>query len=254
MYQGQKIVAVIQARMGSSRLPGKVLKPLCDRPVLWHIIERLKRVDLIDAIVVATSDRRQDDDIIDFLEWLDDPMVRAFRGSHEDVLDRLYQALCQDPPDVVVRVTADTPLISPDHLRRLVIHLVEEGLDGVDAHQDTTGLSLGFGSEAYRYQALVDAHLLAVHPEEREHVSLFIKNRPHAFAVDYPEPDPALQANLRLTLDYPEDYELLRIVYRALYRPGEIIDCRQVVQWLESRPDLIEANSHCVQSSPRAAS
>ena len=243
MDQGQEIIAVVQARMGSSRLPGKVLMPLKDRPALWHIVQRIKSVELIDRIVVATSTESDDDPIVDFLEWLDDPMVRAFRGPHTDVLSRFYLALCDDPPEVVVRVTGDNPLVSMSHLERMIKKLVDEDLDGVDAHYEKTGLTRGFGSEVYRYQALVDAHLLAVDPEEREHVSLFIKRRPHAFEVAYPEPDPELCSDLRLTMDYPEDYELLDAVYRAFYRSGERLECRRVLQWLRERPDLGGANA-----------
>lgn len=249
MYRGRRIAAVVQARMGSTRLPGKVLMPLCHRPVLWHVIERLKASGCIDEIIVATSVTTADDAIARFIADLDDPGVRCLRGPEDDVLERFYLAICRYNPDVVVRITADSPLLSIRHLRRLVTHLVDHRLDGVDAHLDHTGLTLGFGSEAYHHQAIVDAHLLAATPAEREHVSLFIKQRPYAFRVEYPEPRPALCTDFRLTLDYPEDYHLLCEIYDTLYRPGEVIDCLRVVEWLRRRPDLVRLNAHCVQKS-----
>ncbi len=250
MYRNQRIVAVVQARMGSSRLPGKVLLPLGGRPVLWHVIERLTEVDLLDEIVVATTERPEDDGIVDFVRWIDEPALRVFRGPEKDVLERFYLALCDEPPDVVVRVTADSPLVSTEYMRQLVIRVVEDDLDGADGHHDNCGLTLGFGSEAYRYRALVDAHLLAIRPEEREHVSLFIRHRPHAFRLANPEPESGLCSDLRLTLDYPEDLELLSRVYDALYRPGRLVDCRRVLEWLERRPDLVAINGDCDQIQP----
>lgn len=243
MIRTRRIAAVIQARMGSTRLPGKVLLPLCGRPVLWHVIERLKAVGGFDGIIVATSVAAADDAVARFVDELADPMVHCIRGPEDDVLERFYQAICQDSPDIVARITADSPLLSIRHLRELIIHLVDRQLDGVDAHRDRTGLTLGFGTEVYHHQALVDAHLLAADPDEREHVSLFIKRRPYAFDVEYPRPPARLCTDFRLTLDYPEDYRLLGRIYEALYRPGDVLDCVEVLQWLRHRPDLSAVNA-----------
>ncbi len=239
MVGERRISAVIQARMGSTRLPGKVLLPLGDRQVLWHLIERLKTAEWLDEIVVATTEEEEDDSIADFVEVLKEEKVRLFRGPEEDVLSRYYLALREDPPDLVVRVTGDSPLVCVEHMREMVDHLVAEGLDGVDAHHEATGLTVGFGSEVYRYQAICDAYLLAMHPEEREHVSLFIKRRPQAFSVAYLKPEAGLCSKARLTLDTPEDYGLLSEVYRRFYRRGRIVDCRQVLEWLGEHPYLM---------------
>lgn len=251
MNERAKVVAVVQARMSSERLPGKVLMPLAGRPALWHIIERLKRVRAIDEVIVATSDRSEDDPIDALVGWLADPKVRSFRGSRDDVLSRFYLALAETDADVVVRITGDTPLICVEHLERMLEHLQTSPSVGVDAHFARTGLTLGFGSEAYRVGAIVDAHLLAMRPEEREHVTLFIKERAQVYPVDYIKPDAALCSGFRLTMDYPEDYALLREIYDALYRPGDIVDCRRVLEWLHRRPDLVERNAHCLQRGAR---
>ncbi|RAL20713.1 spore coat protein [Lujinxingia litoralis] len=251
MKERAKVVAVVQARMSSERLPGKVLMPLAGRPALWHIIERLKRVRALDEVIVATSDRSEDDPIASLIEWLGDPKVSLFRGSRDDVLSRFYLAVVDRDPEFVVRITGDTPLVCVEHLERMLEHLRSGGVDGVDGHHGRTGLTLGFGSEVYRTGALIDAHLLAMRPEEREHVSLFIKERPEVYRVEYLEPDPALCSGFRLTMDYPEDYALLREIYAALYRPGDIVDCQRVLEWLHRRPDLVERNAHCLQRSAR---
>ena len=240
MIANQRVVAVVQARMGSSRLPGKVLLPLANRPVLWHILERLDSLAVLDEIVLATSREPQDDSIARFADYVLERQAlrhpfRLFRGAHEDVLARFYQALEPDPPELVVRVTADTPLIATCHLQRMIEHLVYTGVDGVDAHHGATGLTLGFGAEVYRYQALKDAHLLAMNDEEREHVSLFIKRRPQAFAVHYLKPSPELCSEHRLTLDTDDDYRRLAALFEAHYRPGQPIDCRALLRALEAQ-------------------
>lgn len=252
MFRGEKITGVIQARMGSTRLPNKVLMTLEDRPVIWHVAQRVKSVEWIDEIIVATTTRRRDDCLAAYVEQLDDPMVRLFRGPEEDVLQRFYLAIEQHPTDHVVRVTGDSPLLSPGHLRVMIRELIDRNLDGVDAHHDRTGLTLGFGTEVYHHQAIVDAHLLANRAEEREHVSLFIKQRPAAFRVAYPKPDSRLCSKFRLTLDYPQDYWLIDRIYRELYQPGEIVSCRQALQWLRDRPQVADINSECVQKTPVA--
>lgn len=250
MYRDRRVVAVVQARMGSTRLEHKVLRSLRGRPVLWHVIERLKAVPWFDAIVVATSSLRRDDVLVNYVSALDDPSLRVVRGPERDVLKRFYRAIRSVPCDVVARITADSPLLSVDHLGSMITQLVDSDRDGVDAHRDNTGLTLGFGAEVYRRQAIVDAHLLAVRPAEREHVTLFIKRRPAAFRVDYPTPDRELCSDYRLTLDYPADYRLLRRIYRQLYRPRQIVDCRRALRWLRRHPDQAQLNAHCVQKSP----
>lgn len=250
MYREQRIVGVVEARMGSKRLPGKVLMALADRPVLWHVVERAGSVDVIDEVVVATTTSGRDDTIAEFVDWLDDPAVRTFRGPEDDMLERYYLALRDDPPDLVVRIPANAPLVSMRYLRRAILHLVDGDLDGVDSDPKQTGLTPGLGCEAYRYQALVDAHLLAVRPAERQTVPLFIRNRPHAFRIDYPPPCHNLCSPFRLSLECQEDYQLLRRIYRALYRRGKPIDCEQVVRWLGMRPDLAAINAASGRERP----
>ncbi len=250
MYRGNEVTGVIQARMGSTRLPNKVLMELAGRPVIWHVIERLKSVEGLDEIIVATSTKACDDLLADYIEQLDEPGVDIFRGPEQDVLKRFYLALEKSPTDLVVRVTGDSPLVCPHHLQKMLHHIVEHRLDGVDAHREKTGLTLGLGSEVYHHQALVDAHLLSACPVEREHVSLFIKRRPRAFRVEYPAPERELCSDYRLTLDYPDDYRLLRTIYQEMYRPGCIVDCRRVLDWLRSRPQVAQVNADCIQKSP----
>lgn len=240
MIGNQRIIAVVQARMGSTRLPGKVLKPLAKRPVLWHVLERLRTLDFLDEIVVATSSKKENDQLEAFLRWLEPEKTRWLRGDEEDVLSRFAQAIEDakvrgERPDLVVRVTADTPLLSTQHLEAMVEHLVASGCDGVDGHYEKTGLTLGFGTEVYRTEALLDAHREAERREEREHVSLFIKDHPERYHTAYLRPQEELISSHRLTLDRWEDYWQLENIYSHFYRAGKPVECSQALAWLRER-------------------
>ena len=245
MYRKNRVVAVVRARMNSAGLFGSVLMPLAERPVLWHVIRRLRSLPLIDEIVVATGRCREDDGVASFVEELGDPVVRLFRGPEEDVLERYYLALSEEPPDVVADVRGGAPLVCISYLMEMICHLIEGELDGVVARGDRSGLTSGFEADVLDYQALVDAHLLAADSRERREASLFIRRRPQAFRLGIVEPEPELCSDFRLALEYSEDYLLLRELYDELYQPGEVVGCRQALEWLRSRPEVARVNGHC---------
>lgn len=235
MIGNQKITAVVQARMGSTRLWGKVMMPLAREPVLWHVLRRLEGVKFLDEIVVATSDRRRDDRIEEFLAGRPIRGGRLLRGSEEDVLSRFARAVEVTRAHLIVRVTADSPLLSPAHLERMVNLAVETGCDGVDGHRAKTGLTLGFGTEVYRSEVLMEASKEAKRKEEREHVSLFIKEKPGRYEVAYLKPDRELISDHRLTLDTEDDYARLDRLYETFYRDEAIVDCKEVIRFLDRR-------------------
>ncbi len=242
-----RVAAVVQARMGSSRLPGKVLMPLAGQPALWHVAQRLRAQPLIDTIYIATSTLGQDDPIADFVRGLEG--VRLFRGSEDDVLARYYHCVRDVRPEIVLRVTGDVPLVSLRHMTRLLTRLMErEDLAGIASTYKYSALPVGFGHEAFRFSALEAAHLEARLPEEREHVTTFIKTHPERFKVEILEAEEALRGPFRFALDYPQDYALLQEIYDRLYRPGEIIDTLDVIELMRSEPDLAGINADCVQN------
>lgn len=246
-----RVAAVVQARMGSSRLPGKVLMPLAGRPALWHVSQRLRAQPLIDAIYIATSTREQDDPIADLVAGLEG--VHLFRGSEDDVLARCYHCVEDVRPEIVLRVTGDVPLVSLRHMTRLLTALMErEDLDGIASTYKYSKLPVGFGHEAYRFPALEAAHREAKLPEEREHVTTFIKTHPDRFEVEILEAEDALQGPFRFALDHPEDYALLQAIYDRLYRPGEVIDTVDVIELMQSNPDLARINAGCEQNADPA--
>lgn len=206
-------VAILQARMSSTRLPGKVMKPLAGRPMIERQIERLRRCTTLERIIVATSDETSDDPLADHVASIG---VEVFRGSLNDVLDRyLGAARAFNVAGHVVRLTADCPLADPDvidacvgRLRNLCVDYVSNGRQRSFPH--------GLDAEAFRLEALEIAGREAVDPYEREHVTPFIYRRPERFSLAalVQETD---ESRLRWTVDTPEDYVFVARVYEALY-------------------------------------
>ncbi|MEW6380741.1 MAG: glycosyltransferase family protein [bacterium] len=247
-----KTIAVIQARMGSTRLPGKVLQEILGRPMLWYIVERLGSIREIARVMVATSDREADDRIASFCQSVG---IACFRGSEADVLDRFYQAAKEEHPDIVIRITGDCPLIDPHLVRRLLIQFVESG------SFDHLGLATGAGvanqefrqgrfpdgldAEAIRFSALEQAWLEARDPLEREHVTPFIWKHPERFRVGCLSSEKDY-SSMRWTVDNLEDLELVRDIYRALYSQNPCFGIEDILGYLKSNPALREKNARFI--------
>ena len=232
-----RTVAVIQARMGSTRLPGKVLRPLAGRSALAHVIERVRACPLVHEVVVATTDQPRDDAVVEQARSLG---VRTFRGSEEDVLSRVYHAAGR--ADVVVRVTADCPLFDPDLLARMLVRFHERRAagDGVDYLSNTVVRTYprGLDAEIVTFEALERAFREAADPYEREHVTPYIYRHPESFRVEAFTGDRDL-SHLRWTLDTEEDYRSLAEVYAALSRPDGPFPMQAVLDLLARRPGLV---------------
>lgn len=235
-------VAIIQARMSSSRLPGKVLFPLADKPVIEHVVLRLKHANTLNQIVVATS-TEDDDDPIE--HWAKSCEVHCFRGSLNDVLDRYYRAACLYEADAVVRITADCPMIDP-----IIVDEVVDGfkLGGFDAFGLSGEFPDGLDCQVFSFSALKKASEEATLPSEREHVGPFIeKTHPELFNLGGLEKFSNL-SHLRWTLDEERDYELLKQIFDELYVPGRIFFTDDVLSLLDRRPELVKINSHITRN------
>lgn len=236
-----KIVAIIQARMNSSRLPGKVLMPLANKPVLAHIIERLSYCKMIEKIVVATSIEDSDNPVADYCH---DKGVDCYRGSLDDVLDRYYQAAKIYHADSILRITGDCPVIDP-----VVVDAVITGY--LSGEYDLYGLGGGFPDgldcTVFSFFALKRAWKEANLKSEREHVCPFIENNPQLFATGMLELFRGLEKQ-RWTLDEPDDYELLSIVFNNLYRENVPFLTHQVLQFIQNNPKLLSINSNIVRN------
>lgn len=240
-------VAVIQARMNSSRLPGKVLRTLGGETVLGRLIGSLKRARSVDRIVVATSDQAADDPVAKAARSAG---VSVFRGSELDVLDRVYQAARFYRAEAVVRMTADCPLADPAVIDRVVAAFRDGRPRGVD--YAATGLSYpdGLDVEVASFEALEAAWREAELSSEREHVLPFIWKRPERFGVLRVEFERDLRG-LRLTLDEERDFALLEAVFGSL---GPSFTLADVLRLLEERPELSKLNSGITRNAGYAKS
>ena len=237
-----RTVALIQARMGSTRLPGKVLAPVAGRPLLSLVVDRTAAAPGLDAVAIATSDLERDEPIAAFAEQTG---VAVIRGSEQDVLDRFRRGAVELGADVVVRITADCPLVDAELIGRVIELREREGLDyagipisPLPARPDLRPFADGLDCELFTAAALEIAWREATDPYDREHVSPFIK-RDARFSCGFLGGDTDLSRE-RWTVDYPEDLEFVRAVVERLGR-----DCgyRDILALLDREPQLRELNA-----------
>ncbi len=245
-----KTVAIIQARLGSTRLPGKVLKELCGQSVLAHVIARVKACSAIDEVVVATTTAPRDATIAEEAVKCG---VKYFRGSEEDVLARYYLAAKEFHADTVVRVTADDPLIDFQVLDRMLEFYTSERAQGrlidyLSNNFQKRSYPLGLDAEIISMSALEKAHREAEEPYDREHVSPYIYKHPDRFALRNHLNLTDLSAH-RWTLDTQEDWVFISEIYSALHKTGNIFSTKSVLDLLESKPDLMKINAHVKQQA-----
>ncbi|WP_267903043.1 glycosyltransferase family protein [Halobacterium bonnevillei] len=227
-------IAVIQARMGSTRLPGKVMLPLDGKHVLERDIERVSRAESINKTVVATSVSTADDIVERYAAQCG---ATVYRGSEPDVLGRMYNAATEVSADVVVRITGDCPLISPQGIDAVVHRLQESDVDYVSNTVKQT-LPRGLDVEAFTYESFSTVERRAKSREEREHVTLHYLRNQDEFDIGNVSDEEIFDAphlhgrdDLRLTLDEADDYELLRRIYEEMPtdEPLEIEDVVTVI-------------------------
>jgi glutamate-1-semialdehyde aminotransferase/spore coat polysaccharide biosynthesis protein SpsF (cytidylyltransferase family) len=234
-----KVVAIVQARMSSTRLPGKVLMDVAGHPMLWHVVQRLRRACMVHQIVIATSENPADDQIVQFCER---EQIHCFRGSEADVLDRFYRAARSCSADVVVRITADCPLIDPAVVDRVVRSYFETGCDYV-SNALTGTYPNGLDTEVFSFAALELACTEAVKSSEREHVTPYLRaGKFHTASI---ENDTTIPSGLRWTVDEPRDLEFVRRVYGA-FSGGPVFGMNDVLGFLEMNPAVQEVNSSII--------
>ena len=233
-----KTIAIIQARMGSTRLPGKVLTDICGKPLIQRVIERVAAARGLDAVIVATTTDHADDILV---AWCLKHSVPVFRGSEEDVLDRYWQCARQYGAEVIVRVTADDPLKDPTIIDRAL--QIFKGSSNIDYVSNTLEPSYpeGLDIEVVRYRALDRAAQEASLASEREHVLPFIWKRPERFALRGFNMLPNL-SHWRWTVDKPADLEFARAVFTK-FQDQPLIHYTSVVSWLIENPQIMSINA-----------
>jgi len=233
-----KTVVIIQARMNSSRLPGKVLRDLGGRTVLAHVIERCKAIKNADVICCAVPESTESDPVAAEAEKNG---ATVFRGSEEDVLSRYYEAAKMLSADVVLRVTSDCPLIDPGICASVIQLLETKGVDFSTNNAPPTWPH-GLDCEAMTFACLGRAHQEVTDPQERQHVTLFIRRHPNVRRTNLSGPGGPLLSH-RWTLDYSEDLDFLRALFNVLPVKPKLPNYEQILDTLNAHPEISAINA-----------
>ena len=236
------IAAIVQVRMASTRLPGKVLMEIKGKPLLSYLIEQLRCSKKIEKIIIATTTNKEDGPIIELCEQHG---ILFFRGSEADVLDRYYQAATRFKVDHIVRVTGDCPLLDP----QICDNLIDFYFTGrADYAHTGESFAEGLDSEIFSYKVLEQSWKEAKIMSEREHVTPYIRNHPEKFKIivlqhikDY--------SKYRFTLDNPEDFEVCKFIIESLYsKENSFIPANLIIKYLDHHDQVFNLNSHIVRN------
>ena len=233
------ILAILQARMSSSRLPGKVMKPILGQPMIERQIERLLRSKRIDQLIVATSIHEDDNVLETMCERIG---IFCFRGNLKNVLDRFYRAAKPFRPEHIIRLTGDCPLADASLIDALVDFYVEGQYDYASNCQEPT-LPDGLDAEIFSFAVLEETWKEATLPSHLEHVTSFIGDHPERYKVGNYKYNRDL-SNLRWTVDELEDLEFVREIYERLYPSNPDFRTEDIIALLKSEPELLEINRH----------
>lgn len=236
-------ILIIQAHMGSTRLPGKIMREICREKVLWHVYNRCRKVKLVDKVIIATSKDKDNDEIENFCKINN---IECFRGSEKDVLDRYYQCAKKYDPQFIVRVTSDCPLLEP----RLIDYWLENAMkDNIDFVDEEKEIFIGSGVDIFSFKALTTMKEKAVLDKQKEHVvGYYYDNRKEFFDKKYrlPEKLQYLYRDYRLTLDTKEDFELITKLYGMFYEDN-LVDLEKVILYIDNNLDVLKINSSIQQ-------
>ena len=233
-----KVVATVEARMGSSRLPGKVLLPAAGGPMLGHLVSRLRRVEGLDQIVVATTTDRGDDVLED---WSKQNEVAIFRGSANDVMGRVIGAAKSVSADLIVEITGDCPLIDPDIVDLGIRTFLANSVDYV-SNVVVPSYPIGMDVQVFLLETLESSYNETSDPLDLEHVTRHIRQNPSKFSpLNMIAPKGAHRPGLGLTLDEQADYLVIKEVLENL-QPTLSFSCQEIIKFLESRPDILALN------------
>ncbi len=237
------VLCIVQSRLTSTRLPNKVLMPLgqSNKTIVEHICERMAMSPCINKTIFAIPDTAQNDALYDFLTQHSIPV---YRGSEDDVLARFYHCLQENPADIIVRATCDNPLVDWQHIQPMIQILTEQQCDYVSGK----GFSLGTCVEVCSATALKKAYKEATTSAEHEHVMPYLYLHPDLFKLGVYENENKSHRSFRLTVDCPEDYELMNCIYNALHK-GKPIPTEEAVRFLEAHPEIAGINQNIQQKT-----
>lgn len=241
-----KTVVIIQARMGSTRLPGKVMKELFGKTVLEHVVERVKQSIEINEVIIATSTHYHDDVIEMESKKIG---VKCFRGSESDVLSRFFYAARENNADIVVRITSDCPLIDPKVMDKVIRFYKQHEYPYVsngDIDSRLRTFPRGLDTEVFGFKELKEAFLDAKEPYQREHVTPYLYEDGREL---YFYKNDKNYSKYRWTLDTEEDWELIKEIYRELYKGEHNFYLEDIIALIEKRPELYDINKDIKQKA-----
>lgn len=246
----ERIVSTIEARMSSSRLPGKVLMKILGRPVLELLVERLRRVSGVQEVVIATTVNKADDAICEFAK---DRKIAFYRGSEEDVLERVLQAAKHYKADLIMEMTGDCPLLDPAESQKVVDFFMKNRsrYDYVSNILKRT-YPRGLDTQIFPVSVLDEVARKTSDPADRENVSLYIYEHPKEYRCGNVEaPAEVKNPDLRLTLDTREDFELIKTIFERLYPNNPNFSIGDVMKLLRDHPEFAEVNRNIRQKAVR---
>lgn len=232
-----KIIAIVQARIASTRLPGKVMTKISGKNMLWHVVKRVQHAKKIDDIVVATTSLKEDEKI---LKLTSEMGVKSYAGSEDDVLDRYYKAAKKYHADIIVRITGDCPVVDPHIVDKVVQYFLENRYDYVSNTIKPTYPD-GLDVEVFSYNALEKAWKEAKLLSEREHVTPYIR-KPENFKIGNFKNDIDL-SDMRWTVDGQKDLDFVREIYKNLYPKKQLFLMQDILKLLKEKPELMDINS-----------
>jgi len=240
------IVAIIQARMGSSRLPNKVMKKVLGKPLINYLLERVCVVDKIDQIVLATTTNHEDDNLAKHVASMG---YKVFRGSEDDVLSRYYNAFLDlkdqiDKSNAIVRITGDCPLIDPYLIDKVIKVYQEKEMDYVAL---SPNFSEGLDVEIFSEDLLIKAFNEAKLPSEREHVSLFFHNNKSLFNM-YRIKNSSDDSKYRITVDEDKDFVVVKSIIEYLTNKNLVMNTHNIKEYLNNNPNIYEINANIIRN------
>ena len=236
----KKISCIVQARVNSKRLPGKILMPVFGKSLLQHLLERLKRLKTIDDLIVATTKHKLDDETAKIAKLIN---VKIYRGDEHNVLKRYYDCAKINKSSIIIRVTADCPLIDIKYINELLKIFLKNDYDYL-SNLDLNYLPDGFHCEIFNFRSLEKAQKLAKSKFDREHVTSFLWSNPKIFSIHHycGKKLKNHSKDIRLTLDYHEDYILIKEVFEKLYKKNKFFSLVEITAFLEKNKSFLKIN------------
>ena len=246
----KKIDIIVEARLSSKRLPKKVLLKVLERPLLDLMIERLKKINFVEDIIVATTTNKNDDEIINLAK---NSGVKFFRGSENDVLGRVVGAAKENKTDIIVQITGDNPLIDKEVSENIIKYYIANQ-DKYDFVSNDIGIyndtfkqefPMGLNTKVFSFSLLRDIEKITNNPVDREHVPNYILKNYNKYRIkNFKAENKYCRPDLRFTLDYLEDFKVIKSIYENLYKKNKNFTATDIFNFLDKNPDIKKINSH----------